>query len=283
MSANFWKIVIFALVINGVYAWIGNQVPQIRSEPPKEEEISLTGEITPAQLMAIGEKIVQGKGQCTLCHVFAQGETPTRAPNLYGVAERAKERIKDPNYKGQAKTAEEYLHESLVNPSAYVVEGFGKADNPQESPMPPMNKPPINLSEAEITAVIAWLQGKEGGEITVKPPTEIPEQPQQPQAVATSGEPLSPETMIAQFGCIACHSFDQPVTLVGPSLWDVGARRDAAYIRQKLLDPNSITVENFPPGLMKPALEAAGFYKKVTLEDLNNLVAFLESKKGQPQ
>jgi cytochrome c2 len=280
MSGLFWKIVIITLVVNGLYAWIGNQVPQIRSEPPVEEKISLEGEITPAKLMAIGEKIVQGKGQCTLCHVFAQGETPTRAPNLYGVAERAKQRIQESNYKGEAKTAEEYLYESMTHPSAYVVEGFGKQDNPQESPMPPINKPPIGLSEAEIVAVIAWLQGKEGGEITVKPPAEAPKEPEPTATAATSGEPLAPEAMIAQFGCIACHSFDQPVTLVGPSLWDVGARRDAAYIRQKLLDPNALPVDNFPAGVMKPTLEAAGFYKKMTLEDLNNLVAFLESKKG---
>ncbi len=37
---------------------------------------------------------------------------------------RTAEIIKSSNYTGSAKTVEEYLHESIVNPNAFVVEGF---------------------------------------------------------------------------------------------------------------------------------------------------------------
>ena len=45
----------------------------------------------------------------------------------------------------------EYLAQSMYEPTAYVVEGFPPA-------MPPVNKPPIGLTDQEILCVIAYLQ-----------------------------------------------------------------------------------------------------------------------------
>ncbi|MBI4640547.1 MAG: cytochrome c [Candidatus Tectomicrobia bacterium] len=275
------QVFLFALIVEGVYTWVGESVPQLRSEPPTEETIELTGEVTPEKLMEIGKKIAFGKGQCALCHVFDKDEKPTRCPNLFDVEKTAEARFQAADYKGQAKTTEEYLRESLVSPSAYVVEGFGKPDNPNESPMPTIDKPPVGLNEIELIAVIAWLQGKDGGKVTVKPPKEAGSLPvaEAPPAAQPTG-PQPPETLITTFGCMVCHKFNESGTIIGPSLWDVGARRDENYIRQKIANPDSLAVEGFPAGLMGPTLKATGFYDKLTLSEFNGLVSYLAGLKG---
>ena len=64
------------------------------------------------------------------------------------------------------------------------------------------------------------------------------------------------------------------------SLWDIGARKDANYIRESILEPDAAVVEGFPAGLMKGTLDGSGFYQKLSLQDLNTLVGYLTSLKG---
>ena len=60
----------------------------------------------------------------------------------------------------------------MLEPSAYVVAGFGKHDtNDTESPCPKVDKPSMNLLSAEIDAIIVYLQTKDGGQSTVKLPS----------------------------------------------------------------------------------------------------------------
>ena len=67
----------------------------------------------------------------------------------------------------------------------------------------------------------------------------------------------------------------KPGPLVGPSLWDIGARHDEAYIRQSILDPNAVIAEGFPPGLM---LQDLG--QKMNAVEFEHLVHWLEDHKG---
>ena len=46
--------------------------------------------------------------------------------------------------------------------------------------------------------------------------------------------------LVQQWGCNACHKFDGPDRLVGPSLWDIGARQDTNYIREAILQPDAV-------------------------------------------
>ncbi len=129
--------------------------------PPAEKATTIE------QYIAIGERIFNGKGTCTLCHNPVSG----RAPLLDKVGAIAEERLKDPRYKGKAKTGEEYIHESMVDPSAYVVAGFGKpGTNDTVSRMLNVSKGAIGLSDAEMGAIIAYLQQIAGVKITVKLP-----------------------------------------------------------------------------------------------------------------
>ena len=60
---------------------------------------------------------------CITCHSLEPGEVKV-GPSHAGLATRAGEIVRDPGYTGEAETAEEYLRESIVNPNAYVEEGF---------------------------------------------------------------------------------------------------------------------------------------------------------------
>ncbi len=66
---------------------------------------------------------------CTSCHSVEKGRTLV-GPSMFGAAASAAARIKEADYKGSAKTAEEYLKESIVSPDAYVAKGFNKGIMP---------------------------------------------------------------------------------------------------------------------------------------------------------
>lgn len=85
---------------------------------------------------------------CATCHSL-QPDVTLVGPSQAHVASDAAEIIKSPNYTGSAKTVEEYLRESIVNPDAFVVEGFPKGV---------MYKNYENdLSEQEIDDLVAFL------------------------------------------------------------------------------------------------------------------------------
>ncbi len=74
-----------------------------------------------------GQKLfTSGKGSapaCSGCHSTQPGQKLV-GPSLAGIGTSAAQIIKDPNYKGSAKTPEDYIKESIVNPNAYVVSGY---------------------------------------------------------------------------------------------------------------------------------------------------------------
>src|SRR6185369_10097527 len=143
------KATIFGVAVMASYSWFANSIPQIESKPP--QELSLEGgNVTPAQLVKAGEEIYNTKGTCEICHRI--GQKGTRAPDLAGVGARA------------AKTkpgmsAKAYLLESLVQPQAFVVEGYPPI-------MPAVDKPPIALNRSEVWALIAFLESQ-GGNVDV--------------------------------------------------------------------------------------------------------------------
>ena len=73
--------------------------------------------------VALGEALFRrSPPACAGCHSTAQG-VQLVGPSLAGIATRAAERIKDPVYRGQAKSAEEYVRESILTPSLFLVPG----------------------------------------------------------------------------------------------------------------------------------------------------------------
>nr|WP_290669623.1 c-type cytochrome [Ardenticatena sp.] len=91
---------------------------------------------------------------CGGCHTMQDvaGMAGTVGPELTNIGAVAANRIADPNYTGEATTPEEYILEAIVNPNAYVVEGF------------PANVMPQNfgetLSEEDINTLVEYLSSR---------------------------------------------------------------------------------------------------------------------------
>ncbi len=142
---------IFALVLatTGFYTYVGQMVPQKEVQPP--QETTLSSDMTTADMVKVGRGIMEGKGICLTCHTV--GKTGAlRFPDLAGIGAQAKSRV-------PGLSDIDYLAQSMYEPTAFVVPGFPPA-------MPPVNKPPIGLSDQEILCVIAALQTL-GGTATV--------------------------------------------------------------------------------------------------------------------
>jgi nitric oxide reductase subunit C len=82
-----------------------------------------------------GRAIFDGKGACASCHSLSEGATLV-GPSLARVARSALPRTEEPGYSGKASTGADYLRESVLEPSAYVVPGERYSGGPGVSLMP---------------------------------------------------------------------------------------------------------------------------------------------------
>ena len=94
-------------------------------------------------------------------------------------------------------------------------------------------------------------------------------------SISTLGRDLFEERVIgANPGCVTCHSLEEGVTLVGPSLFAVTSRvsgqSDAEYIRESIVDPDGHVVDGFSAGQM-----TTGWLEHLTEEQVDSLVEFL--------
>lgn len=245
------QLVILTLALTGLYTMVGQAVPQKEVQPP--EVIEIAKDVSSDEMAEIGRGIYEGKGICYTCHA-----NTSRYPDLQGIATRAATR--KPGY-----SALDYMVETLYEPDAYIVEGF----NPG---MPPVNKPPIGLTDDEILTVIAYLQTL-GGTPTVTMETKhaynggaLAGAGEAPVAVADAGAAVDAAATgpLAAHGCLKCHSTDRGVELEGPGLHDVGAR----LARDQLLA--ALVYHEGDDGL-----------DQVTQAELQQLVAVMTEMKGQ--
>jgi len=242
---NIIKVSTFSLVVIGGFWGFSNfGIPQIKPAPPPVEEKLDLGAMSKDDFIALGGKIFNGKGNCTLCH-----NTMGRAPILDRIGPVTVERLKDPRYKGEATTVEEYLKESMTKPSAFVVSGYGKSgSNDTESPMPDVTGSGIGLSETEIAAVIAYLQYSGGTEVTVSMPNSNDQNAKAAAEAATSLN--TAEEVITKYACGACHTVAGQTGEIGPNLTKIGKKRGKEYLRQAILDPDAIIASGFKGGMM---------------------------------
>ncbi len=273
---NLLKVIMISLLTIGFFAGFANfGIPRIEpAPPPKEEKLDLSA-MTMESFIALGDRIFNGRGTCTLCHNAVGG----RAPMLDKVAVIAEERMKDSRYQGAAKDAESYIYESLVEPSAFVVAGFGKAgSSDSESPMPNASTGSIALSDVEMNAIIAYLQELGGVEITVEVPAAGTEDEAETEEVSAAEAPSAPlsdvDEIITKHACGACHKVADQVGQLGPDLTTIGMTRDREYLRRAILDPNADIAEGFIPNMM-PNTYATQLY----VSELEVLVDYLTGLK----
>ncbi|MCP4076446.1 MAG: c-type cytochrome [Gammaproteobacteria bacterium] len=273
-----FNILLFSFSLTLVFTLVANLLPQVEGEAPLEVEIDLSA-MTMDSFVSLGENIFSGKGTCTLCH-----NNMGRAPDILqlSMVETAKQRLADERYKGVATTVEDYFRESMVDPSLYVVAGFGqKGSNDTVSPMPVANKAPILLTDIEMDAVIAFMQAKDGNDVTVSLPEGLPETVAEEQGGATAvaavqGPAETAEQALAKFTCTACHAVAGSESMVGPELNTVGSRLDKDQIRESILNPEAVITEGFDGGMMP-----ADFAKKMTISELDMVTEYLLKQGGQ--
>ena len=136
------RIAALVVATTGFYTYVGQMVPQKEVQPPKDTTIG--SNMTSEDMAKLGREIMEGKGFCLTCHTIGKATGPYRFPDLAGVDVRAKTRV-------PGLDDVEYFAQSMYDPTAYVVPGFPPA-------MPPINKPPVGLTDQEILCVIAYLQ-----------------------------------------------------------------------------------------------------------------------------
>ena len=221
------KILLTVVATLAVFTFVANVIPQVQSAVP--EEIVLRADMTPEELAAIGEEIYAGVGGCTACHGLG-----TRAPDIVGVSGS----VCATRVPGQG--CKDYLWESLVNPLAFIVEGF----------QPIMLDQSRLLSQAELWTLVAYLESQ-GGEITVNSDdfaaalaaddaaesAPVPAAPTDPSAVDAVA------LMTAQ-GCFACHALGGEGGMVAPPFEELRGQ-DPAFIREGIVDPNATVNEEY--------------------------------------
>ena len=265
----------FSLALILIFTAVTYVLPQMKGEVPEEIDVDVAA-LTMVSFIAMGEDLYQGKGTCTLCH-----NDLGRAPDFlaFNVVQTALNRIADPHYNGSATDAAGYLRESMLEPNIYVVKGFGKkGSNDTESPMPAVDKPPTQLSDVEISAIIAFLQNKDGNTVTVALPAKTSAPMAATKETTGSAKPMlaqNAEEAIAKFDCAACHSILSTESPVGPSLQDIGKRLTIDQIRESIIAPNAVIVEGYPPIM-------PDFSERMMINELEMIVQFLAQQGGDP-
>jgi mono/diheme cytochrome c family protein len=252
LAHTFLKIFLFVLVVVGIYAYVGQLVPQFEEHPPKTKTI--TAETDREELSAIGQELLRGKGGCLVCH--KDSETGNiRGPDLRQAAGAAVSRKPDLD-------AEAYLLESLREPGAFLVPGYPNM-------MPSALKPPANLTPAEVKAVVAYLQILGGAEPTAVVTAEDVEQSKRVAKGVHRGR-----TLMDQHGCTACHKVEGEGGEIAPDLTQAGSRFEPEAILRKLTDPAAWTTPSFEAGIMPSFAEAPE-------GELQEIVAYLAGLAGK--
>ncbi len=252
------RITVFSLAIMFAFTIFANILPQVQSDPPQTEEIDESS-LDVAGQIAWGRRLFEGQGTCTLCH-----NNLGRAPDLLelDLAATLPERIADQRYAGAAAglsgaaAIEIYLRESMIDPSAFVVDGFGKkGTNDTESPMPRVDAAPISLSATETDALIGFLQDLAGFEVTVALPSaaDAVESANVEETPSEDVWPLtSAEDIIANLGCAGCHDLFGSGADIGPDLAETVQQMQRHQLRAAIIDPNAEIADGYEADFMPP-------------------------------
>ena len=312
------------------------QQEDLHKHPPKLLNYS---KMTTQQLVDEGEKIIFGgrglsrtqgsigRGQCTWCHATIEGMLEERAPNLFGITRRASERLKDPRYHlgkpldrdtvqkeafpgaGTATTPLEYIAETLLCPSCYIVSGYGAMGTEDKaSPKIMVIKQPVNLKIDDLVMVTTWLYvhdkqtppspakivkafkkfmtPKDWERVTTIEPPE-PKIPSNYTSLLASGEE-SIDVIFRKAQCVSCHVIPGiPYAnsgTIGPALYMKSSAQlrlkdpkyrgtsttTREYIAESILYPSRYVPDGYPDNTM-PKI----FGSKLTALAIDKMVDYL--------
>ena len=287
MNRHAIGIPVFGLATLVIFILFGVWVTDLQGQ--KSGGATLSGDISPET----GREIFWGKGKCYTCHSIGGEGSGQRCPNL-----GASDQFADPIWVrgAQRKAAEgysreRYIVESIYNPNAYVVEGFSKGL------MKPINRPPIALSDDEITSVISYLLSEAGAADSV--PDEVMAAVVEAQRVyalapvadegGVPGVPI-PEGdaeegyyVFEEMKCHSCHKIEgyefesagDAEGGVGPDLTGIGDIQTREYLAESILDPNAVIVTGEGFEAEDGNSKMPEFHDTMSLREFLDLIAFL--------
>jgi mono/diheme cytochrome c family protein len=127
------------------------RAPTIASSPTPTGPLAATAgaEVVSPALIERGLQVYQ-QSYCGLCHQLDAAHTAGQfGPTHNHMGTTAALRIQDATYTGMARTAAEYIRESIVSPQAHIVAGYEHS----QYHMPAFAK----LSEADLNALVQML------------------------------------------------------------------------------------------------------------------------------
>src|SRR2546426_6421963 len=196
------KVLAVAALVLAFYTTIAHTIPQLQPEVP--EAVNLGAGASPEALVAAGEKIFNGAGNCTSCHGLG-----TRAPNLLTDEKGSGEIGARCGKRKPGMDCKAYLYESLTDPKAYVVKGYD----------PIMQDQRRTLSPDQIWAVIAFLESQGGQmDVTAKDLSDAGQAAggDAAPAAAPAGGTTDPLQIIQTAGGTGCHQLAGQGGAVGP-------------------------------------------------------------------
>ena len=234
---------IFTLVVVLLFVGIGELVTQISGEANRPRGgAAVAGEVTPEA----GEALFWGRGKCSTCHAISGRGSSIRGPDQgdrgplgLAIGKRAEERARErTRTTSRAVTATDYLVESLIDPGAYVVNGF-------KNEMPNPLLPPISLTPDEVRAVVLYLQtlGGTADATAIRIPDTarvVRAAPGEPTLLAGGDAARGRKLFFDEAGaaaCAKCHRVADRGATVGPELTGVGGTRDTGFIVESILTP----------------------------------------------
>lgn len=223
---------------------------------------------TEEELIRYGKELFQRN--CSLCH--GTGKEGGRGPSLL-----------DDSWTWGKRDEDIYR---------WMVEGI---------PTTSMGSFAAKLTEGQMWTVVAYIQNDYQGVPEKKPETSalpkawelVKKEAELAATMAESGgavgamvdkEGKTPEQigelLMSAMTCTICHKLKEAGNIVGPSLWDVGAKRDERYLLEKLVNPTKELVPGYPGDVMEVGMRGVGFYDKLSIDELKAMVAYMMSLKG---
>jgi mono/diheme cytochrome c family protein len=115
--------------------------------------------------------------------------------------------------------------------------------------------------------------GETAGEVAPQEPGGGDEPtPAETTGGTAQGDPAAGKAVFTSQGCGGCHAFAAAGTnaTVGPDLDETLEGKDAAFIRESIVDPNAETASGYPQGVMP-----SDYGEKLSAKQIADLVAFL--------
>ena len=297
MNGAFGKVALFGLANIALFAYMGEAITRLTGTGGAPGGAALSGEVS----AEAGEALFLGRGKCYTCHAIGGEGSAVRCPNLGVEGEKFTEPVA---VRAAARSAAggpsavAYLFESLYDPNAFIVAGYPK------DLMKPIHRPPIALSDDEMTSVVLYLLEKGGVDLTPETMGEVQAAHERFAAAAPAetvvagglalpaGDADDGFDAFAELGCHQCHrvegvEFDVAVAAaggVGPDLTSIGAIQTRAYLTESIVTPSTVLVGDpagAEPGSPTSYQQAAGTSKMpeyqalMTLGQLQDIVEFL--------